>query len=403
MKVLIVSPCDLPVPAVCGGAVATLIESLIKVNETEMNMELTVFSSYDSKAECKSKNYPHTKFEWVKIPATIKYIDGIIDNLMGTTAKTGMPKEYLRKLFVIEQLKKLLCSKSYDAVVIQNSGYLLKVFRKSNFLEKYKGKIYYHLHNDIPGNADTDVLQHCKFLLISNYLKHGVTKLCGATAAERCYVVKNGINTQQYGQVLMENERLKLLKQLKIETDKKIIVYVGRIRPEKGLKELLDAIQTMNDPGVVLMIVGSTNFGTNDIAEFEKEIQEKCARLAERVVFTGFVQNTEVWKYYKLADVAVLPSMWEEPAGLTMIEAAASGIPVITTKSGGIPEYIDEKNAVLLKRDNRIVDSLRSSIQEILSNREKWKKKANYEQKYVCYNFSEEAFYKNFVDKLMQH
>ena len=43
----------------------------------------------------------------------------------------------------------------------------------------------------------------------------------------------------------------------------------------------------------------------------------------------------------------MLPSMWDEPAGLTMVEAMASGVPVITTNSGGIPEYSGGYSVVL--------------------------------------------------------
>lgn len=400
MNVLIVSPCDLPVPAVSGGAVATLIESLIKVNDKKKNMKLTVLSSYDLEAEEKSKTYSSTKFEWVKIPTMVKCVDRTIDWMMGTISKTGQSKEYIRKVYVINSLERLLLDNDYDVVVIQNSGYLLKVFRKKNLLQKYNGKIYYHLHNDIPKNADVEVLKHCKFLLISNYLRQGVKMLCGDDALKRCFIVKNGINTQQYNQILQESDKLALLKQLKIQPDKKIVLFVGRIKPEKGLSELLDAIEKMNDSSVVLMIIGSTNFGKDDISSYEKEIQEKCSQLGDKIVFTGFIQNSEIWKYYKLADVAVLPSMWEEPAGLTMIEAAAAGVPVITTNSGGIPEYLTCDLSIQLERNEGIAIKIKEAIEEVLLHSEEWERQVVKAYEYVNEFFSEEVFYQNFCDCL---
>ena len=62
---------------------------------------------------------------------------------------------------------------------------------------------------------------------------------------------------------------------------------------------------------------------------------------------------------YQLGNIAVLPSMWEEPAGMTMVEAVVSGLPLITTNSGGIPEYISDDVAVLLDRDENLVDNKR--------------------------------------------
>lgn len=64
-------------------------------------------------------------------------------------------------------------------------------------------------------------------------------------------------------------------------------------------------------------------------------------------------------------NIAVLPSMWEEPAGMTMVEAVVSGLPLITTNSGGIPEYISDDVAVLLDRDENLVDNIRDTIVKI--------------------------------------
>jgi glycosyltransferase involved in cell wall biosynthesis len=71
---------------------------------------------------------------------------------------------------------------------------------------------------------------------------------------------------------------------------------------------------------------------------------------------------------YAIADVAILPSMCEEGAGLTIIEAMAGGLPVITTQAGGIPEYANEKCAFILKRDENLVENIAQSIDTLLSN-----------------------------------
>jgi glycosyltransferase involved in cell wall biosynthesis len=73
--------------------------------------------------------------------------------------------------------------------------------------------------------------------------------------------------------------------------------------------------------------------------------------------------------YLKMADIAVVPSMWEEPFGLTVVEAMAAGLPLITTRSGGIPE-ICEGVATIVDRDN-IVNNLTNAILELYNNPEK--------------------------------
>ena len=75
MKVLIISSSKLPVPAVKGGAVPNLIESLIKENEIEDRLNLVCCSLYNLEAEQESKKYKKTKFIWAKVPNIIKIID----------------------------------------------------------------------------------------------------------------------------------------------------------------------------------------------------------------------------------------------------------------------------------------------------------------------------------------
>ena len=73
----------------------------------------------------------------------------------------------------------------------------------------------------------------------------------------------------------------------------------------------------------------------------------------------------------QIADIAVLPSMWEEPFGLTIVEAMATGLPLITTRSGGIPE-ICEGVATIVDRKN-IVNNLADAIIDLYEHPEKRK------------------------------
>ena len=93
--------------------------------------------------------------------------------------------------------------------------------------------------------------------------------------------------------------------------------------------------------------------------------------IKDNVVFTGFVNYDQVLSFLKMADIAVVPSMWEEPFGLTVVEAMAAGLPLITTRSGGIPE-ICEGVATIVEREN-IVDNLAAAIIDLYQHPEKRK------------------------------
>ena len=73
----------------------------------------------------------------------------------------------------------------------------------------------------------------------------------------------------------------------------------------------------------------------------------------------------------QLADIAVLPSMWNEPFGLTIVEAMAVGLPLITTRSGGIPE-ICEGVATIVERNN-VVNNLANAILDLYQDSKKRK------------------------------
>ena len=84
-----------------------------------------------------------------------------------------------------------------------------------------------------------------------------------------------------------------------------------------------------------------------------------------------------------------------------MIEACAAGIPLITTRSGGIPEYIKGDYSILLSKNEDIVNDIKKAIDEVFYNPELWKDKAKKAQKYVSENFETVYFYNSFYTKLM--
>lgn len=393
MKVLLISPGDLPVPAVDGGAVETLMESIMKMNSVEGRLQLEIFSTYDDKAKEKSKDYKNVSFIWWRMPNCLYFIDKLIDFILLKINKVMKPKNYLRKLYVVHQIKKLIQKSEFDFIVIENAGYILKAFRNHK-----KSNLYYYLHNDIPRNADKKVLMDIKYILVSEYLKKGIMQHIGKSHIEDSFVVKNGINTDKLLARISEKEKRKLRGELELPLEKKIVLFVGRINEEKGIKELLEAMLISERTDVLLVIVGSTNFGLKEKSKFEIDVEQKCRRLASKVKLTGFVHNSELWKYYKCADVAVLPSVWEEPAGLTMVEACAAAVPLITTDKGGIPEYINSKYSIVLNSDLNLPQKINNALDQVLANLDLWREKSKLAQEYVKNNFSEKRYYDEFVN-----
>ncbi|MBR1483312.1 MAG: glycosyltransferase family 4 protein [Ruminococcus sp.] len=398
MKVLIISPVDLPVPAVRGGAVAELIESLMARHEVHRDFELTVISAAcDDAAKKAAAVYPHTRMVFFDTSGAVKLCDNAVNGAMGLLRKR--PRDFARKLSVIAQLRKFLLAEDFDKVVFQNSGYLLDALKDSRIADKFRGKLYFHVHNEIYKGTNFALLRQCRLMLISRYLLKNINRYSGMDFSAQSDMVTNGFDTDAFRQPFPEEERAALRSRLNIPADKKIVIYVGRLLPGKGVKEMIEGFQRACREDAVLLIVGSVNFGMADTSPYEAMIHRMLTALGDRAVATGFVHHDLINRYYRLADAAVLPTLVEEGAGLAMCEAVAAGVPLITTNSGGIPEYIDFDSAVLLERGENLPDEIALWLNRMLDDAS-WKQRAAVNAQLACEKFSEEVFYREFLEAL---
>ena len=177
----------------------------------------------------------------------------------------------------------------------------------------------------------------------------------------------NSIDFDQFNVRTTIEERNVLRKSLNIPVNSFLFVFSGRLRDYKGIKELLLAFLESKDkmPNAYLLIVGSFAFSSTYVSPFEKELASIIYQLGERVIFTGFVKYEVIHKYYQIANVGVFPSTWEEPFALTCLEAIASSLPVIITRSGGMPEIVDGECGIVVKNDENLVNSLAVAMKNI--------------------------------------
>jgi len=120
-------------------------------------------------------------------------------------------------------------------------------------------------------------------------------------------------------------------------------MFAGRLVPEKGLLTLLMALPHAR--GHSLDVFGEARNPTY-LQEVTRLIQE--LNLEGRVTLRGRVDRQVLLEHYQSYDALVLPSEWDEPLSITMLEAMAAGLPVIATRRGGSPEVIDHQRNGLL-------------------------------------------------------
>ena len=114
---------------------------------------------------------------------------------------------------------------------------------------------------------------------------------------------------------------------------------VGRISPEKGQREFLEAAARIHRavPDARFIVCGAPLFADPIAIEYERKIREAAAGMP--VEFTGWVDD--VYTAIANLDLLLVPSVWPEPNPRVVLEAFAAGLPVIAFRAGGVPEIID--------------------------------------------------------------
>ena len=148
-------------------------------------------------------------------------------------------------------------------------------------------------------------------------------------------VVHNGISPETYQPL----ENLTPLRQeWQIPEATKVISYLGRIDREKGLETLLKAFALILKTHQAKLLIAGKPLLAGE--EYGQSLDRLVVNLGieKEVSFLGHVTNTT--SIYQLSDVTVLPSLWSEPFGRTIIESMACGTPVVASRIGGIPEIL---------------------------------------------------------------
>lgn len=146
-------------------------------------------------------------------------------------------------------------------------------------------------------------------------------------------VVFNGVDSTKFRFEWDQAERL-LRRRTLAKDDEPIVLFVGRFVREKGIHVLLNSANAIlaRQPKARFVLVGGG----------KHENLERFVRwygLADRVTFPGFQTGRSLLELYRVADVAVFPSLYE-PFGIVALEAMAAGVPVVASDAGGLREVV---------------------------------------------------------------
>lgn len=169
----------------------------------------------------------------------------------------------------------------------------------------------------------------------------------GATTSKVC-TVPPGVDTDLFS----PGDRASARARLDLDLNERIVLFVGRIDPIKGIDTLIDAVEQMNDgPGrdsTVLFVGGerdSDGRPIGDLAVVEHDLNDR--NLGHRFRLVGSVPQINLPTYYRAADVVAIPSRYES-FGLVAVEAMACGVPVVASRVGGLTFTVEEDQTGVL-------------------------------------------------------
>jgi glycosyltransferase involved in cell wall biosynthesis len=194
-------------------------------------------------------------------------------------------------------------------------------------------------------------------IVCSHYMRREVAEVLGR---DRTHVIYNGINGAKK-QRPQDFDFWQLRRNFAADHEK-IIYYVGRMTPEKGIFILLEAAASVlweMGGHVKLVFVGNGNINDLKHRAGEMGLWEKC-------YFTGFMSDQDLDRFQTVADCAVFPSLYE-PFGIVALESFASHVPVVVSDAGGLPEVVRHAHTGIVTWKNN-PESLAWGILEVLRN-----------------------------------
>ncbi|MEH2948114.1 glycosyltransferase family 4 protein [Sporofaciens sp. JLR.KK001] len=353
-RLTVILPSILTVPAVKGGAVEQLLENFIMQNEISPQYYLDVVAHYKKEAKEKAKKYKYAVYHYIKLPDLIIRGNSVLYNKLNLYDIPDIwESSIIRKVRKIDNKK----------ILIEGGNIAIKM--QERFPDK---KIFFHIHSNwkIPRKKLKLINSSMSIICVSDFIRQ--KQIEQGVLPSRVKTVLNGIDVEHF-EVNSKNNK-KALKKYGVPEDAFVLLYKGRLVKEKGIVELIHAFEKMDRENVYLIIAGSLNFGQKRMnkSKYEKEINE-LVQNNDKIIVTGHIDYDKIMELHSISTVAVVPSLWEEPCALVVIEALVSKIPLVTTKKGGIPELCKNTGAIVLEVDNNFINNLKDTLCTLYDNR----------------------------------
>jgi glycosyltransferase involved in cell wall biosynthesis len=259
------------------------------------------------------------------------------------------------------QLCRLLDVKT---IIIEDISIFSPTVRKHTSISQ---SIFLHQHINAPKSVP-----HRSWLKVMESLR-GIIFVAEATRQETeslhgklsipAKVIYNGVDLTEFDPQAWRGQAFLHRAKLGIAADDKVLLYVGRIAPNKGVAETAEAFVSASIENSHFVVVGNLDESPFGSLPYTERLRRAAAKSKGNVHLVGSVSQAEIPGYYALADIAIVPSMGSEGLPKVITEALAMMVPCVVTRRGGALELIREGENGWVVADPVDTSSLEDTLQ----------------------------------------
>jgi len=385
MKILHIAPEVLTVPAINGGAVEGIIERIVE------HCKDSYAVSIHSKGQIKSD-----KYLYVHLPRIVNKL--FSNRFFWNTIYYALPYNML----IVLKLKTSL--HNFDILHVHNRPQLVPIL-KYFFSTKV---VINHIHNEYLHTKTPRYLSSKNIRKIAKYSDAIITVSDFITKSfikdfpayqEKTYSLYNAIEVKN------NSSKVESIRDRYNIKDESVILFTGRLVKEKGVHDCIDiCIKLINDNfKIKLFILGGDFFKDGRDTNYIKELKLQAQNYKKSIFFTGFVDSEEASEFYKIASIFLFTPIWDDPSPLVIYEAMANSLPIVTTRSGGVPSILMDDDMVFDKGD---LLGMSKMVISLINNRSYAvaKGQSNHDRFYKNFTYSHyckkiDLIYKSCVDR----
>ena len=383
-----------PIPSTMGGGVEELMTILLeehaKQNGSDVKFYFVQKQLYGKNKKFDSDNvFKNSELVKVKYNRFLNFLIRGFNRLLKLLKinKRVSNDDYNKAYKVVKNINPdlIIFERDYDVIT-------------KRFVKEFgKEKLSFHIHTQILDEDKEDLNKYFgSIITVSKFISEDYKKFLGENSVLKHYVLLNCVNEERFNKRITSEERENIRNRFGFSKNDFVVVFCGRLCEDKGIDILVKAFDNI-EKNIKLLIVGGVETANNKKSTFLYQLKNMIEKNCEQIKTTGYIKNSELYRYYQACDLQVVPSMWEEAAGLIVIEGQMCGLPQIITKSGGMVEFAGKGGTIIVPRDENLAKTLASQITNLSKDKAKLKEMSaeNVEHGNL---FNKQRYYKEFIE-----